>query len=104
MTTPDPIRRFVEATNAGDSEAFLDSFTPDAFLSDWGRSFKGREQIARWNQSDNIGVQSRLRILGIAAKDGTCRVRIAVEGNGFNGDGDMVFTLDGERISGLVIS
>ncbi|MER9942311.1 hypothetical protein NKJ70_10215 [Mesorhizobium sp. M0092] len=49
-------------------------------------------------------MQSRLRILGIAAKDGTYRVRIAVEGNGFNGDGDMVFTLDGERISGLVIS
>ncbi|MCP9232323.1 nuclear transport factor 2 family protein [Mesorhizobium sp. M0904] len=104
MDTPDPIRRFVEATNAGDTEAFLDSFTPDAFLSDWGRSFRGREQIARWNQSDNIGVQSRFSILGIAAADGTCRVRIAVEGNGFNGEGDMVFTLDGERISSLVIS
>ncbi|MER8395884.1 nuclear transport factor 2 family protein [Mesorhizobium sp. M1340] len=72
MDTPDPIRRFVEATNAGDTEAFLDSFTPDAFLSDWGRSFRGREQIARWNQSDNIGVQSRFSILGIAAADGTC--------------------------------
>ncbi|MER8956399.1 nuclear transport factor 2 family protein [Mesorhizobium sp. M0833] len=104
MDTPDPIRRFVEATNASDTEAFLDSFTPDAFLSDWGRSFRGREQIARWNQSDNIGVQSRFSILGIAAADGTCRVRIAVEGNGFNGEGDMVFTLDGERISSLVIS
>ncbi|MER8368735.1 nuclear transport factor 2 family protein [Mesorhizobium sp. M0306] len=104
MTTPDAIRRFVEATNAGDTKAFLETFTADAFLSDWGRSFQGRDQIARWNQSDNIGVQSRLRILGIAAEDGTWRVRIAVEGNGFNGEGDMVFTLDGERISSLVIS
>jgi ketosteroid isomerase-like protein len=55
MTAPGPIRRFVEATNKGDTEAFLDTFADDAFLSDWGRSFRGREQIARWNQSDNIG-------------------------------------------------
>ncbi|ESX78710.1 nuclear transport factor 2 family protein [Mesorhizobium sp. M0027] len=104
MTAPDPIRRFVEATNAGDSEAFLDSFTPDAFLSDWGRSFRGREQIARWNQSDNIGVQSRLRIVRVAPAGESYHVRIAVTGNGFNGEGDMAFTLDGERISSLVIS
>jgi hypothetical protein len=60
MTPPDPIKRFVEATNAGDTEAFLDTFTSNAFLSDWGRSFRGREQIARWN---NIGAQSNLRIV-----------------------------------------
>ena len=93
MATPEPIRRFVEATNEGDTEAFLDTFTANASLTDWGRSFHGREQIARWNQSDNIGVKSNLRI-----------VRIAVTGEGFNGEGDMVFTLDGDRIASLVIS
>ena len=93
MTTPEPIRRFVDATNEGDTEAFLDTFTSDASLTDWGRSFHGREQIERWNQSDNIGVKSNLRI-----------VRIAVKGNGFNGEGDMVFTLDDDRIASLVIS
>ena len=104
MTTPEPIRRFVEATNAGDTEAFLDSFTADAFLSDWGRSFQGREQIARWNQSDNIGVKSHLRIVRITAAEGSYRVHIAVTGNGFNGEGDMTFTLDGDRIASLVIA
>ena len=93
MATPEPIRRFVEATNEGDTEAFLGTFTANASLTDWGRSFHGREQIARWNQSDNIGVKSNLRI-----------VRIAVTGEGFNGEGDMVFTLDGDRIASLVIS
>ncbi|MDX8450406.1 nuclear transport factor 2 family protein [Mesorhizobium captivum] len=104
MTTPDPIRRFVEATNAGDTEAFLETFTADAFLSDWGRSFRGREQIARWNQTDNIGVQSRLDIVRIALSDGAHHVRIKVAGNGFNGEGDMTFTLDGDRIASLVIA
>ena len=104
MTTPEPIRRFVEATNAGDTEAFLDTFADDAFLSDWGRSFRGREQIARWNQSDNIGVRSHLSITHVAQAESTYRVRIAVTGNGFNGEGDMTFTLDGDRIASLVIA
>jgi hypothetical protein len=104
MTTPDPIRRFVEATNAGDTDAFLDTFTADASLSDWGRSFQGREQIARWNQSDNIGVKSNLRIVRIASAEGSYHVRIAVKGSGFNGEGDMTFTLDGDRIASLVIT
>ncbi|RWE72855.1 nuclear transport factor 2 family protein [Mesorhizobium sp.] len=102
--TPDPIRRFVEATNAGDSEAFLGTFTDDAFLSDWGRDFHGRDGVARWNRSDNIGVQSNLRIVRIAQRDGVHHARVAVTGNGFNGEGDMAFTLDGDRIASLVIS
>ncbi|MFD1985639.1 nuclear transport factor 2 family protein [Mesorhizobium newzealandense] len=104
MTIPDPIGHFVEATNEGDTEAFLNTLKADASLTDWGRSFQGREQIARWNQSDNIGVQSRLRRVRIAAAEGSYRVRIAVTGNGFNGEGDMTFTLDGDRIASLVIA
>ena len=104
MTTPEPIRRFVEATNAGDTEAFLDTFKADASLTDWGRSFQGREQISRWNQSDNIGVKSHLSIVSITPAEGAYRVRIAVEGKGFNGEGDMTFTLDGDRIASLVIT
>lgn len=104
MTTPDPIRRFVEATNAGDSAAFLGTFTDGAFLSDWGHHFHGRDGVARWNRSDNIGVQSNLRIVRIAQRDGIYHARVAVTGNGFNGEGDMAFTLDGDRIASLVIN
>ncbi|MER8693035.1 nuclear transport factor 2 family protein [Mesorhizobium opportunistum] len=104
MAIPDAIRRFVEATNADHTEAFLDTFADDAFLSDWGRDFHGRKQIVRWNQSDNIGVKSNLRIVRIAAAQGTYRVRTAVTGDGFNGEGDMTFTLDGDHIASLVIA
>ncbi len=104
MDTNCPIHRFVEATNEGDTEAFLSIFTNDAVLIDWGRKFRGRQQIAQWNETDNIGVQSRLRIVSIAPSKGACRVRIAVTGNGFNGEGDMTFKLDGDLISSLVIA
>ncbi|QKD02196.1 nuclear transport factor 2 family protein [Mesorhizobium loti] len=104
MTTPEPIRRFVEATNEGDTEAFLGTFADDASLTDWGRSFQGRDEIARWNQSDNIGVRSHLSIVSVTPADGNYRVRIAVKGKGFNGEGDMTFTLDGDHIASLVIT
>ncbi|TIV70491.1 MAG: nuclear transport factor 2 family protein [Mesorhizobium sp.] len=104
MTTPDPISRFVEATNAGDSEVFLDTFAADALLTEWGRSFRGREGIARWNQSDNIGVRSHLDIVRIAQSDGAWHARIKVAGDGFNGEGDMTFTLEGDRIASLIIA
>ncbi len=106
MTTqvPTAIQRFVDATNAGDTDAFLAAFTEDAFLSDWGSNFSGRSGIARWNQTDNIGKQSRMRLVAVEDKGGTWQVRIAVTGNGFNGEGGMAFTLVGDRISRLVIS
>ena len=104
MATPGPIHRFVEATNAGDTEAFLDTFGEDAFLSDWGRDFHGQDEIARWNQSDNIGVQSKFRIVRVAEGAGVYHVRVAVTGNGLNGEGNMAFTLDRGRIASLVIS
>ena len=53
MTAPDAIRRFVDATNAGDTEAFLATFAADPFFSDWGRSFTGRDGIARGRRLDD---------------------------------------------------
>ncbi|HEV2514978.1 MAG TPA: nuclear transport factor 2 family protein [Devosia sp.] len=104
-TTPSVIQRFIDATDAGDSDAFLETFTPDAFLSDWGRDFTGRAGIAKWNETDNIGVQSKFRLLEVEPNGAEAwRVRLAVSGNGFNGEGTMAFTLTGGRIARLVIS
>ena len=94
----------VDTTNAGDIAGFLDCFTADAFLSDWGRDFTGREGIASWNKTDNIGVKSTLRVLKIEPQGTTYRVTVAVSGGGFNGEGTMTFTLAGEHIARLIIS
>lgn len=50
-TVDAPIRAAFEATNRGDSDAFVAAFAEEAVLSDWGRTFRGREEIARWDIS-----------------------------------------------------
>lgn len=107
MTTelPAAVRRFVEATNAGDSDAFVDVFTDDATLDDWGRTFHGHDGIRSWNQTDNIGVHSHFEVVGVevGADADTFTVTLAVSGGGYNGTGPMEFTVRDDRISALRI-
>jgi hypothetical protein len=107
MTTidelPAPIRTFIEATNRGDSEAFIDAFAEDAYLSDWGRVFHGRSGVASWNVTDNIGKQAHFELVRVREIDGAYGVTLAVSGNGYNGTGEMRFTLSEDRIARLEI-
>jgi hypothetical protein len=59
---PSALQAFVDATNAGDTDAFLDVFARDAYLDDWGREFHGRHGVASWNASDNIGVNAHFAV------------------------------------------
>jgi len=103
---PGPIAQFIDATNSADSERFLDAFTADATLDDWGRQFHGRDGIAAWNHTDNIGVQARFDLVKVEETDPatTYIVTLAVSGNGYNGTGPMTFTLNEGRIRQLLIA
>ena len=57
---PAPVQAVFDATNAEDTDAFLDSFTADGVVDDWGREFHGREAIKGWSDGENIGVRARL--------------------------------------------
>lgn len=102
---PVAIVEFVRATNSADSEAFIATFTGDATLNDWGRKFAGRAQIAQWDRTDNIGVHSQLCIVDARAgsETGTYETTMRVRGDGYNGEGTMIFTIHDERITDLTI-
>lgn len=91
---PSAIAQFFEASNADDRDRFLAAFAEDAVLDDWGHTFTGREQIAAWNESDNIGVGSRFTVEGFTEHDGVYAVSIQVRGGGYNGGGVMAFALN----------
>lgn len=109
MTTtdvPKPIRDFVDATNAGDSERFVAAFTDDASLNDWGREFRGHSGVREWDSTDNIGTHSKFEILEIApGKDAESYVvTMKVTGDGFNGISPFAVTLREGKIASLGIS
>lgn len=104
--TPSAIRAFIDATNAGDTDAFVAAFSTDATLDDWGRSYRGHPAIRQWDGTDNIGVHSRFELLSVDARDepDTYVAVIRVRGEGYNGTGPMVFRLRGNLIRRLEIA
>lgn len=102
---PEPIQRFIDTTNEGDSAAFVDTFTDDAYLNDWGREFHGRAGVRSWDSTDNIGVKSHFELVEAReGSPGTWIVTLTVTGDGFNGTGPMEFQLRDGRIASLRIS
>ncbi|AKP67478.1 nuclear transport factor 2 family protein [Companilactobacillus ginsenosidimutans] len=83
---PEAIKNFVSYTNSADSEKFVSLFTPNAVLNDWGTEYHTPKEIAKWNQTDNIGKNSQFEIVD-SKEDGTNQwiVTLKVSGNGFNG-------------------
>lgn len=99
-----PIARMIAATNAGDTKAFLDCFTDDAYLEDWGRGFHGREGLASWNRTDNIGKNAHFEAVGVTGNRTHQVVTIVVTGGGYNGTGPIEFEVRDDRISRLIIA
>ena len=103
---PAAIEAFIEATNRGDSDAFVAAFTEDAYLNDGGREFRGHDGVRSWNRTDNIGVRSHFEL--VSAEPGTApgsyTVTLTVTGDRFNGTGSLNFELRDGRIASLRIS
>jgi ketosteroid isomerase-like protein len=98
------IRQLFDATNRGDSAAFLDAFATDGVVDDWGRTFTGHAEIAGWNDRENIGVHSHIDVTGVERDGDAVRVGVAVSGDGYNGGGAFTFTMAGEKIARMVIT
>lgn len=105
LEIPSPISAFIDATNAGDSEAFVAAFAEDGSLNDWGKVASGHDGIRRWDSTDNIGKQSQFELLDITKESDpeTYLVHLQVSGNGFNGVSPFRFTLRGNLIRTVVI-
>jgi hypothetical protein len=72
----------IDATNQEDTPGFLAAFADDAVIVDWGREFAGRDRIAHWNATENIGVHSRIAVTGVEHDADRATVSIQVSGRG----------------------
>lgn len=100
---PAPIQRMIDATNAADVEAFVNTFTDDAYLEDWGRTFRGTAGIRSWNETDNIGKHAHFQPLNVRVDGADTVVALRVSGGGYNGTSDIRFQVVDDRISSMVI-
>jgi hypothetical protein len=100
---PAPVQRLIDASDAGDQTAFLDSFTSDGAVDDWGRTFRGRDEIAGWSDGEFIGKQVTLEVTSTAQSGHVTTVIAQVGGNGFNGPSTFAFTTSGDLVSLMTI-
>ena len=100
---PDAVARLLAATNAEDRTAFLDAFTEDGVVDDWGRRFEGRERIADWDAAENIGVHSRIEATTVRRSGDSVEFGVQVTGGGYNGGGTFTATLRNGRVAELTI-
>jgi hypothetical protein len=105
MTTslPSPVEALLEAANNGDSAAFLDTFTTDGVVDDWGREFRGRTAIEGWSQKEFIGVRVTLRPAEVVENGGEWTVTATVGGDGFNGPSHFSFQVEGTLVKRMTI-
>jgi hypothetical protein len=102
---PDTIKTFMSALDAREDDRALATFTVDAAVTDEGRDYKGRDEIAAWLTASVGEYTYTSQFTGATTTDTTIDVRQHLEGNFPGGVADLHFrfTLDGALISQLVI-
>src|SRR6188472_2936204 len=100
---PAPVAAAIEAANANHTDAFLACFTPDGVVDDWGREFRGPDEIRGWSDREFIGKHVSLDVTGIEQRDDATTVTATVGGDGFNGPSHFTFAVDGDRLTRMTI-
>ena len=103
---PAPVEEAFAATNEGDLGRFVAAFAADGVVDDWGREFRGHEEIAGWSRRESIGVQQTFSVTDVREGDGEIVVIADVGGGGFNGASTFTFRLapDGASIERMTIT
>jgi hypothetical protein len=104
MPTPAVISAFINAVNAGDTEAFLALFEEHGVVDDWGTRYIGHKQIRTWSDRELIGVEARLKITSSEEHQNEASVNVEVGGTGFNGPSRFAFTMEGSLVKEMRIT
>jgi len=103
VTLPAPVQAMIDAINAADTEAFVDAFTPDGFVSDWGTVKAGPDGVRAWAGSDAIGAGAQMTVLAAETEGDTTRIRFGWASRVFNGESDGIFVVDGDKLASFTI-
>ncbi|MDP3952625.1 nuclear transport factor 2 family protein [Microbacterium sp.] len=100
---PAPAQALVDAINSADTEAFVDAFTPEGFVSDWGTVKSGPDGVRAWAGSDAIGAGAKMTVLSAETEGDTTRIRFGWSSSVFNGESDGIFVVEGDKLASFTI-
>jgi uncharacterized protein (TIGR02246 family) len=102
---PGVIATFFRADRTADAGAVAECFTPDAVVTDEGKTHTGRDAIRRWMAEASAQYSYTAEPFALAQDGGRTVVTSHLVGNfpGSPVDLRYFFKLDGERIAGLEI-
>lgn len=100
---PAPVQAMIDAINAADADAFVDAFSADGFVSDWGTVRSGRDGVRSWADTDAIGAGARMTVLSSTVDGDTVRIRFGWKSSVFTGESDGIFVIDGDRLASFTI-
>jgi ketosteroid isomerase-like protein len=103
LDLPRPVEAALEAANANDMEAFLDCFTEDAVVGDWGWEFQGRDEIRAWSDREFIGRRVSLDVTAVEGRNGKTVIAVDVGGEGFNGRSRFKFQIEGDKVTRMTV-
>jgi ketosteroid isomerase-like protein len=103
LELPAPVRAALAAANANDMEAFLDCFSEDAVVGDWGWEFQGRDQIRAWSDREFIGRKVSLEVTAVEGRNGRTVIGVEVGGEGFNGPSRLKFQIEGDKVTRMTV-
>lgn len=103
QTIPEPVASFIDAVNRHDEAAFLDAFTSNGAVDDWGRVFTGRDEIKRWSDTEFIGSRGTLAVEEVDVAGATITVVGDWRSNHANGRSTFAFDVDGDKLAKMTI-
>ncbi|GAA1406545.1 hypothetical protein AUR04nite_05800 [Glutamicibacter uratoxydans] len=103
ISLPEPVASFWEAVNAHDEQGFLDAFTAEGAVDDWGRTFTGRKEIKAWSDREFIGARGTLEIHSASDENGQIIVVGDWKSNYANGLSKFTFETSGGKLDKMTI-
>ncbi|MET1052184.1 MAG: nuclear transport factor 2 family protein [Mycetocola sp.] len=103
-TLPEPVARAIAAANSADTDGFLAAFAPQGVVNDWGRIFKGHDEIKAWSDAEFIGVEVALDVTAEITTGAYSTVTATVGGEGYTGQSHFSFTVENDLITEMSIT
>lgn len=103
QSIPHPVSDFIDTVNAHDEQGFLDAFTEDATVDDWGRTFTGRDEIKGWSDREFIGSQGVLTPEEVSVDGTSVTVVGDWKSNYANGRSSFTFISAGDKLQSMTI-